>query len=99
MFQRSRIFVCWVYSCDILVTNMDSFCPCPKRLPEVKMRRFRIISLTKEVSNQPSLDSVLWLTLLKSVLIKHSKLRKKKCKMYGSRGGGGKNKFLIIVFF
>jgi hypothetical protein len=77
-------------SSGVLVKNVADFCPCLKSLPEAKVKRFIwLIVLTKEVSNQPSLDSVLWLTLLKSVLIKHSKLRKKKCKMYGSRGGGG----------
>ena len=60
------------------------FCPCLKSLPEAKVKRFRLIALTKEISKQPSIDSVLSFTL-KSVLIKCSKLRKEKYKMYGSK--------------
>ena len=72
-------------SCDILVEkNCGCFLPHLKSLPEVKLKRFRLIALTREVSNQPSLDSFLCFTLMRSVLIKFSQLRKKKCKMYGS---------------
>jgi hypothetical protein len=34
--------------------------------------------LTKEVSETPIIDFVLWLSLIKNILNKHSKLRKKK---------------------
>ena len=51
------------------------FCPCLKKnLPEVK--RLRLIALTKEVSETPIIDFVLWLSLMKNILNKHSKLRK-----------------------
>jgi hypothetical protein len=52
-------------------------------LPEAKVKRFWLIALTKEVSEKPSIDFVLWFTFMTSVLIKHSKLRKEKHKMYG----------------
>jgi hypothetical protein len=40
--------------------------------------------LTKEVSKEPSRDFDLWLSLMNSILNKHSKLRKGKYKIYGS---------------
>jgi hypothetical protein len=40
--------------------------------------------LTKEVPKEPYRDFVLWLSLMKNILNKCSKLRKKKCKIYGS---------------
>ena len=55
--------------CGILVKNVATFCPCLKSLPE---------ALTKEVSETPIIDFVLWLSLIKNILNKHSKLRKKK---------------------
>ena len=48
-------------------------------LPEDKVKRFRLIALTKEVSKQPGINSVVWLlkfTLMKNILMKRSKLRK-----------------------
>jgi hypothetical protein len=38
-----------------------------------------------EISKQHNLDSILWFTLRKNLLIKHSKHRKEKYKMYGSK--------------
>ena len=64
------------------------FCPCLKSQPKAKVKNFRLIAITKKVSKKPSLDFVLWFTLMKSVLIKHSKLRKEKYKMYGSKSKG-----------
>jgi hypothetical protein len=34
---------------------------------EAKIKRFRLTALTKEISEKPSIDSVLWFTLVKSV--------------------------------
>jgi hypothetical protein len=48
------------------------------------VKRLRLISLTKEVSEAPLIDFVLWLSLMKSILNKCSKLRKEKYKIYGS---------------
>jgi hypothetical protein len=45
------------------------------------VKRFRLIALKKEVLKQPDVHSVVWLlkfTLMKSILMKRSKLRKKK---------------------
>jgi hypothetical protein len=47
------------------------------------VKRIRLIALTKEVSKKPSRDFVLWLSLMKRSLSKHSKLRKEKYKIYG----------------
>lgn len=30
-------------TCDILVKNVASFCPCPKSLPEAKLKTIRLI--------------------------------------------------------
>jgi hypothetical protein len=49
-----------------------------KSLPEAKAKRFQLIVLTKEVSEKPSVDFVLWFTPKKSILISLSKLRKEK---------------------
>ena len=65
-------------SCAILVKSVAAFYSCPNSLPEAKVG-FSLITLAKELS-KPSLDSVLWFTLMRSILIKHSKLRKKKIK-------------------
>ena len=41
------------------------------------------LRLTKEVSKNSNRDFVLWLSLMKSILNKHSKLRKERYKIYG----------------
>lgn len=69
-------------SCNVLVKNGATFCP--KSPPEAKVKRFQLIPLTKEVSEKSSTDFVLLLTLTKNALMKSSKLRKEKYKMYGS---------------
>ena len=56
---------------------------------ESMVKRFILIALTKEVSKKPSRDFVLWLSLMKSILNKCSKLRKEKHKIYGSNIKGG----------
>jgi hypothetical protein len=43
----------------------------------------RLILLTKEVSEMPIIDFVLWLSLMKNILNKHSKLEREKYKIYG----------------
>ena len=60
-----------------------------KSLPEAKVKRFRLIALKKEVLKQPDVHSVVWLlkfTLMKSILMKRSKLSKEKQKMHRVRG-------------
>jgi hypothetical protein len=56
---------------------------CLKCLPEAKMKKLRLIALTKKVLEMPIIDFVLWLNLIKSVLNKCNKLRKEKYKIYG----------------
>jgi hypothetical protein len=70
--------------CGILVKNVATFCPCLKSLPETKVKRLRLITLTKKVSKKPRRDFILWLSLMKISLNKHSKLSKEKYKIYGS---------------
>jgi hypothetical protein len=66
-----------------LVMNLATFCHCLKSLPEAKVKRFRLIALTREVSETPIINFVLWSSLMKNILNKHSKLRKEKYKIYG----------------
>jgi hypothetical protein len=67
----------------MLVKNVTAFCPCLNSLPEAKVKRFILIALTKVVSKKPGRDFLLWLSLMKNILKKHSKLRKDKYKIYG----------------
>jgi hypothetical protein len=84
--SKEKNFRIWYKDCfcDILVKNEATFCPCLKSLPEAKVKRLRLISLTKEVSKKSSRDFALWISLMKRSLNKHSKLRKEKYKIYGS---------------
>jgi hypothetical protein len=58
--------------------DVASFCLCLKSVSEVMVKRFKLIAFAKEISKQPSINSVLWTTLMKIILIKHNKQRKKK---------------------
>jgi hypothetical protein len=64
--------------CGILMKNVATFCPRLKSLPETKVMSLRLIALTREVSKKPNRDFVLWLSLMKRSLNKHSKLRNAK---------------------
>jgi hypothetical protein len=64
---------------------MAAFCPCLKIPHEAEVKRFQLIALTKEVSEKPNIDFVLWFALMKIILMKRSKLRKEKYKMYDSK--------------
>lgn len=41
--------------CDILARYETAFCPCSKNLPEAKLQGFGPMSLTEEISRQPSI--------------------------------------------
>lgn len=69
---------------DVLVKNMAPFQHFLGSLPEAKVKRFRLVALRKEVSKNPSIDFTLWLTLLKSILMRHNKPRKGKYTIYHS---------------
>ena len=63
------------------------FFHCLKSLPQAKVKRFRLVVLTKKVSKQPGINySMLLLkfTVTKNVLMKRSKLRKEKYKICDS---------------
>ena len=82
--------------CGILVKNVATFYPCLKSLPEAKVKRLgliALIALTKEVSKEPSRDFVLWLSLTKRSLNKHSKLRRKNIKYMVPK----KKKYIYMV--
>ena len=52
-------------SCDILVKNVAAFCSCLKTLPEAKVKRFELILLAEEISEQPSIEySFVWLLVV-----------------------------------
>jgi hypothetical protein len=70
--------------CGIFVKNVATFCPCLKSLPECKIKRFILVAVTKEVAKKSSGNFFLCLSLMKSVLIKRSKLRKEKYKIRSS---------------
>jgi hypothetical protein len=74
-------------SCDILVKKVTAFRPCLKSLPEAKVKRL-FICFDKGSLKQPGINSVVWLlkfTLMKSVFMKSSELRKENTKMYGTK--------------
>jgi hypothetical protein len=64
--------------CSTLLKNLATFCTCLKSLPEANVKRLRLITLTKKVSETLIIDFVLWLSLMKSILNKLSKFRKEK---------------------
>jgi hypothetical protein len=59
-----------------------AFCPYLKSLPKAMVKRFILIALKMEVSETPNIDFVLWLSLMKNIWNKCSKVRKKKYKIY-----------------
>lgn len=61
-----------------LVRNLAAFWLYLKSLPEAKVKKFILIASTKEISKKLSRDFVFWLSLMKSILNKPSKLRKEK---------------------
>ena len=50
--SKEKSFSMWSKDCfsDILVKSVAAFYSCPKSLPEVKVKKFRLITLTNEVS-------------------------------------------------
>jgi hypothetical protein len=54
--SQEKNFRMWPRDCfrGILVKNLVAFCPCLKSLPETKVNRFILITLTKEVSKRKS---------------------------------------------
>ena len=69
-------------SCDILVKKVASFCPCPKSLPEAKVKSFGLIPLAEEISKQPSIDSVMWLLVLTLIEIYKEKEQAEQGKIF-----------------
>jgi hypothetical protein len=86
--------------CSTLVKDVAAFCPCLKSHPEAKVKRLRLITLTTKVSEAPITVLVLCLSLKKSILNKHSKLRMEKYRIYGLsiKGTAGSEMELNPVF-
>lgn len=42
------------YAYDTLAKNVAAFCPCPKNLPEAKLKGSGLLSLAEEISRQPN---------------------------------------------
>lgn len=61
-----------------MVKNFAALGLLMRSLPETKVKRFSLVALKEEVSKLPSMDSLLWFTLMRKLLIRHSKLRKGK---------------------
>lgn len=56
-FQKERILVITLdHFYDILAKNMTAFCPCPKNLPEAKLKSFVLMALAENISRQPHTD-------------------------------------------
>ena len=68
--------------CGILVKNVAAFCLCMKSLAEAKVKRFMLITLTKEISTNPSRLCSLF-KCHEQYLNKHSKVTKEKYIIYG----------------
>ena len=65
-----------------MAKNVAAFCPCPKTLPEAKLKSFGLMALAEEISRQ-SIHSVSWLLMATLIqIVKRNKLSKKKHKMY-----------------
>lgn len=45
------------HSCGTLVKEVSASCPCPKSLPEVNVKCFRLVPLAEEISEEPSIDT------------------------------------------
>ena len=58
--------------CDIL-NKVFVLCPCPKSLSEAKVKNFRLIPFTKEISKKPSIDSVMRLLMVTLMKIYNDK--------------------------
>jgi hypothetical protein len=59
-----------------------------RSLPKAKIKRFRLIALTNDISKKSNRDLVFWLSLMKNILNKHSTVRRKiiKCMALVVRG-------------
>ena len=47
--EQSVLLTSEPFFCDILVKNITALCPCPKILPEAKVKRYGLIVLAKEI--------------------------------------------------
>ena len=69
----------------MLVKNVDAFCPCPKSLLECKVKIFGLIPSAKEISKQPSVDSVMWLFVVTLMKIYNEKEQTEQSKLQNVR--------------
>ena len=70
--QKKRISVSDLETFFFSVVKMTGFfSPCLKSLPEVNIKKFILIALTKEVSKKHSTEFFFWFSLMNSILIRH----------------------------
>ena len=60
-----------LFSYYFLVKKVAAFCPCPKSLPEAKVKSFGLILLAEEISKQ--FKTVVWLLVLTFMKIYNEK--------------------------
>lgn len=53
----------------ILAKDVTSLCPCPKNLPEIKLKSYGLMALVEEISRKSSMDSVVWFLLVTLIQI------------------------------
>ena len=74
-FQKGRMLVTGldIIILTIFLLRMWLFVPCPKIMPEAKLKCFGLMILSEEISRQPDIDSVLWLLLVTHIQIYNQK--------------------------
>ena len=61
--------------------NVAAFCPCPKNLPEAKVKSFGSIASVEKIIKQPSVECVLWLLVAMLIRICSEKEQAKQGKL------------------
>ena len=78
--------------------NVAVFIPCPKSLTEAKVKSFRLILVTKEISKQPSIDPVVWCLVLTVMKInnENQQAEQGKYKMHNLRRMGAEKSGMVL---
>lgn len=80
--------------CDILVKNVNDFSSSLKNLPEAKLKSLGLMALAQEISTQPSIDYVIWLSVATLIHIWNEKEKSEQgtiqnIKFEGKKGAPG----------
>lgn len=86
---------------DSWTLTVAAFCPCPKHLPEAKLKSYVLTVLAKEISNPPSVDCVMWLkvavlTLIYNKTEQDKQGKHKVCSLRRKRAAGERLKKSLI---